>query len=130
MACAIAVACVLGGCAGLARDLDRAQANYADARYEEALAWLSQLDAEESRMTAADRARYHYLRGMSAHRLGRHDEARHHLAIARALVRAGAPLEPRWVALLERALAQRLSVAGGSAVEAGRDGVEDRAVAQ
>lgn len=95
----------LAGCAALTQDLDRAEAHYDRARYEEALVWLDRLERQLPRMTLPDRARFHFLRGMSAHRLGRRDQARHELGLAREL--AGDPevsLGERRERLLRRAL--------------------------
>jgi len=74
------------GCASTQGDLERATFHYEEARYESALAWLAELEAELPRMTPAERSKFLYLRGMSAYRLGQRDDAVHYLALARESV--------------------------------------------
>lgn len=94
------------GCGGYGRDIGRARAHYDEARYEEALSWLSRLERDVPHMSLQDQAVYHYLSGMSAYRLGRRDQARHELALARELARdREVELGETWTRLMERALA-------------------------
>ena len=59
---------------------------YRDARYEAASAWLQQLALDVPSMTLRERARFHYLRGMTAYRLYNYPEAAHELALAASAV--------------------------------------------
>lgn len=73
------------GCTSVASDLRMAQLLYRDARYEDALAWLTELQAEARSMSPSDLARFHYLRGMTAFRLGQREDALHYLVLAEQL---------------------------------------------
>lgn len=100
-----AIAAALAGCTSPATDLRAAQSLYRDARYEQAAAWLDALEPELASMSSAERARYYYLRGMSAFRLGQRADALHYLALAQVLFsdpRADVP--PPWRPVLERTL--------------------------
>lgn len=81
-----ALALVATACVTLRDDLDRAEALYVDARYEDALVWFETLEPELRTAKAAERLRFHYLRGMTAYRLEQRRDARHHLALARELL--------------------------------------------
>src|SRR5688572_29317030 len=93
------------GCTSAATDLRSAQDLYRDARYEQAAAWLDALEPELQAMSSAERARFYYLRGMSAFRLGQRADALHYLALAQVLF-TDAPDEipPPWRPVLERTL--------------------------
>lgn len=80
---------VLGGCAALQDDMQRAEVAYDQARYEEALVWLDDLEDDSPEMDLDMRARFYYLRGMTAYRLGHRNHALHYLAVAREV--AGDP---------------------------------------
>ena len=85
------------GCTSVAGDLQRAERAFTDASYEEAELWLEDLSASVARMRPAERARYYYLTGMSAHRTGKLVEARHALAVCREqLHEAPEALPERW----------------------------------
>lgn len=73
------------GCAALRDDLIRAEQSYDQARYEDALVWLDDLEDDTPDMDVDMRARFYYLRGMTAYRLGHRDDALHYLALAREL---------------------------------------------
>lgn len=93
------------GCTSPGSDLRSAQDLYRDARYEQAAAWLDALEPELQSMSSAERARYYYLRGMSAFRLGQRADALHYLALAQVLF-SDAPddVPPQWRPVLERTL--------------------------
>lgn len=104
---ALACCCIasLGGCTSTGTDLRSAQNLYRDARYEQAAAWLDALEPELQHMSSAERARFYYLRGMSAFRLGQRADALHYLALAQVLF-TDAPddIPPPWRPVLERTL--------------------------
>ena len=79
-------AVLLGACTSLSSELQRAQSLYGDARYEDAQAWLAQLNNEADGMSPSERARFYYLRGMTAFRLGQRDDALHYLMLASTLL--------------------------------------------
>lgn len=95
----------LSACTSPNTDLLAAQTLYRDARYEQAAAWLDGLEAELPTMSAGERARFYYLRGMSAFRLGQRADALHYLALAQVLFSDDpADIPPPWRPVLERTL--------------------------
>lgn len=85
------------GCAGLADDLRRARQSYAAAAYEDALTWLSAVERDIPAAERHHQAAWHYLRGMTAYRLGDRRDARHYLAIAYVIAGDdGVGLQPEW----------------------------------
>jgi hypothetical protein len=105
IALASSIAILATGCTSPGTDLRSAQDLYRDARYEQAAAWLDALEPELQTMSSAERARFYYLRGMSAFRLGQRADALHYLALAQVLF-ADAPddIPPPWRPVLERTL--------------------------
>lgn len=82
--CAVAVA--LSGCATYREDLNRGERLYAqDKDYERALAIWRSLEPDRDSLSLQDQARYAYLRGMTDFRLGFRADARHWLAVAKAI---------------------------------------------
>src|SRR5262245_40160591 len=79
----ILMALLARGCAAVASDLRRAEVSYEQARYEDALVWLTDLEDDAPSMDPQSRARYYYMRGMTDYRLGHRLEALHYLALAR-----------------------------------------------
>jgi hypothetical protein len=71
-------------CASYREDLNRGQRLYDESQYERALSIFRVLEADQDSLSAADRARYFYLRGMTDYRLGFRRDARHWLALAKA----------------------------------------------
>jgi hypothetical protein len=105
LAPAFAVAAL--GCAALSDDLRRAETNYEQARYEDALVWLSDLEDDAPSMDAEMRARYFYLRGMTEYRLGHRGDALHYLAVAREVAGdQGAGLRPEWRQIMDSTLTE------------------------
>jgi tetratricopeptide (TPR) repeat protein len=103
--------CVLGlaaaGCTTTASELRASQALYKDARYEECQRYLEALELEVRDMSDQDLARFYYLRGMTAYRLGQPDEALHHLALAATLADEDEDRLPAtWLPILRRTLEQ------------------------
>ncbi|MBX3183067.1 MAG: hypothetical protein KIT72_17230 [Polyangiaceae bacterium] len=80
------LAIAVGGCATYREDLNRGERLYAeDKDYERALAIWRSLEADRDSLSLQDQARYAYLRGMTGYRLGFRADARHWLAIAKAI---------------------------------------------
>ncbi len=103
----IAMSLLAVGCAAVATDLRRAEASYDQARYEDALVWLDDLEDDAPSMDASSRARYYYLRGMTEYRLSHRPEALHYLAVAREVAgEEGAGLRPEWVDIMNRTLGE------------------------
>ncbi len=75
---------MLAACGTLGDDLRRAQANYDEARYENASVWLDVITDQEGRLNEAQRARFYFLRGMTAYRLDQRDEAFYFLRLTQA----------------------------------------------
>jgi hypothetical protein len=80
---------------------------YRDARYEAAAAWLQQLSLEIASMDLRERAKFHYLRGMTAYRLYQYPDAAHALALAASAVAAtGDALSDEQRGMLDQTLAE------------------------
>lgn len=95
------------GCAAVAQDMQRAEASYEEARYEDALVWLADLEDDAPSMDAPMRARYFYLRGMTEYRLGHRADALHYLAVAREVAgERGDGLRPEWQQIMARTLTE------------------------
>jgi hypothetical protein len=94
-------------CSSAAGDLRTARDLYRDARYEAAAAWLDALAPEAPAMSTADRATFHYLRGMTEYRLAQYQDALHDLAVAEYVVSTqGSALSPTQRSVLDRTLAE------------------------
>ncbi|NLE47411.1 MAG: hypothetical protein GX614_03300 [Sandaracinaceae bacterium] len=76
---------VFAGCASASKELREAEKAYQGAHYEDAITWFEALEGDVPRLSADERVRYHYYRGMSAYRLSDRDEALYHLSLAREL---------------------------------------------
>ena len=95
----------LSGCTSIASEVRTAQLLYTDARYEEALLWLTDLQADTAAMSPAELTRFYYLRGMTGFRLGQREEALHYLVLAEQLSAEDADrLPPRWQPVMQRTL--------------------------
>jgi len=79
----VALVMVLSACAALRDDMRRAEDAFDQARYEQVEVWLSDLELSVADMDRPMRARFYYLRGTSAYRLGDTRRARHFLALCR-----------------------------------------------
>jgi hypothetical protein len=103
---ALAALVFLSGCAQLRDDLQRSEAAYDAARYEDAQVWLEALEADVVALDAPRRARFYFLRGMTAERLGQRADALHYLSLAReAAGSTGAGLRDEQRRTLETTLA-------------------------
>jgi hypothetical protein len=107
----------LGACATYREDLNRGQRLYEENQYERALAILRNLERDTDSLTATDRARYAYLRGMTDYRLGFRPHARHWLAVANAMeLQNPGGLSPDWKERLAKSLEElNQEVYGGGA---------------
>jgi hypothetical protein len=108
-------------CASHSDALARGQRYYEDNQYERALALWRDLDRRGAEFSASERARYAYFRGMTDYRLGYRDDARHWLAIARAVDSAHpGGLGSVWLERLDSALSdlgRTPSRSGGGAAD-------------
>ena len=96
---------LVASCAQLREDLRKAEADYDAARYENAVVWLDDLERDTPSMDEQMRARFYYLRGMTAYRLNRRTEALHYLALAREVAgEQGVGLREQWRSTLEGTL--------------------------
>jgi hypothetical protein len=73
----------LCACSGLRDDLRRAEAAFVEARYEDVSAWLADLEPNVTDLPRPLRARYYYMAGVTAERLGDRANARHYLLLCR-----------------------------------------------
>lgn len=101
------------GCGQLREDLRKAEADYDAARYENALVWLDDLERDTPAMDEQMRARFYYLRGMTAYRLNRRTDALHYLALAREVAgERGNGLREQWRSALEGTLEELTPTTG------------------
>jgi hypothetical protein len=82
---AVCLASCLAGCTTYRDELVRAQGAYDANEHEMALAIERAIEPNAPYLRPAERTRYFYLRGMTDFRIGYRGEARHYLAIARAM---------------------------------------------
>lgn len=135
---AAGAALVVGiGCGGTAQDLARAERHYRRAEFPRALALLRVVGDELDELPEDQRARYHYLRGMSDYRIAAsfpdgdlraafRDNARTHLVDARSALRITKDaLGPDEQAVLYRTLLE-LSAGAGEARNENADLPEQR----
>ena len=115
--------CLLGGCASLADDIRRTETAYTQAQYQRAETWLIDLEPQVSEMEVDVRARYFFMRGMTAFHLSRRSEARHYLALAREVAGDDATaLRSRWRETLTETLSELEGTPGGNGSAQGNDG--------
>lgn len=96
---------LLVGCTTYRDELVRAQSAYDANNHELALALTRAVDPNLGLLTAEERVRYAYLRGMSNFHIGFRAEARHYLALARALENEHRGALPNdWKSRLDEAL--------------------------
>ena len=95
------------GCATYREDLNRGQRLFDDNQYERSLAVWRMLEPDYGALDGGDRVRYCYFRGMTDFRMGYKPDARHWLALARALENsAPGSLEVDSVKRMDEALAE------------------------
>jgi hypothetical protein len=78
-------ASALPACSTYKDDLARSQRAFEENRHEHALAVLRMLEPDTRHLDESERARYAYLRGMTDYRIGYKSDARHWLAVAKAM---------------------------------------------
>jgi hypothetical protein len=100
-----ALALSVVGCSTYREDLNRGQRFYEENEYERSLAIFRVLEPDMDSLDLNDQARYAYLRGMADYRLGFRADARHWLAVAKAVEQEHpGGLGPQWKQRLEEAL--------------------------
>jgi hypothetical protein len=79
----LAISVSLAACTALRDDLRRAEAAFVEARYEDVSVWLVDLEPSVADLPRPLRARYYYMAGVTAERLGDRGRARHYLLLCR-----------------------------------------------
>ncbi len=98
---------LLAACAAIRDDMRRAEAAFDEARYEQVEVWLEGLEPSVPDMDRPTRARFYYLRGIAAFRLGNARAARHYLALCREEAEQhGLGLRSEWRVNLAKLLAE------------------------
>jgi hypothetical protein len=97
-----------GGCAALQTEMVFAENAYDEAHYDDALVWLSDIEDDVPDMDDEMRARFYFVRGMTAYRLGKRDDALYYLSVAREVAgeEQSSPLGPSWHQTMERTLTE------------------------
>jgi hypothetical protein len=94
-----------GGCATYREHLNRGQRLYDENEFERALALWRDLERDMDSLSLDDQARYAYLRGMTDYRLGFRPDARHWLAVAKAIDQEHpGGLQPEWKGRIDESL--------------------------
>jgi len=105
LAACVACSFAIGSCVTYAEELNRGQRHFQASEYERALAIWRVLENDIDSLSATERTRYAYLRGMTDYRMSLRSDARHWLAIARAYEQATpGGLEESWRDRMKEAL--------------------------
>ncbi len=97
----------LPACSTYRDDLARSQHAFEENQHETALAVLRMLEPDTSHLDPNERARYAYLRGMTDFRIGYKADARHWLAVAKAMDETAPGMIPsEWRARLDQSLGE------------------------
>lgn len=100
-------ALTLASCGQLSEEMRTIEVGYQEARYEDVIVWLDDIEHDIPHMEPAERARFYYLRGMSAHRLGQHDDALYYLGLSREVAgEEGRGLREPWKVQLQDTLTE------------------------
>jgi hypothetical protein len=83
VACWLLIALTQCACSALRDDLRHAEVAFVEARYEDVRAWLADLEPNVTDLPRPLRARYYYMAGVTAERLGDRASARHYLLLCR-----------------------------------------------
>lgn len=117
----------LCSCASLHDDMERAQGSFELAQYEDSVVWLDDLEKQTPDMDQEMRAKFYYLRGMAAFRLGNRPDALHYLALAREVAGPrNQGLRTEWASNMRRTIAEILPEEGGHVEEEERPTAVDR----
>lgn len=112
---------VVGGCRTLQNEMVSAETAYQQAMYDDALVWLAHLDDQVEHMTARERVRFLYLRGMTAYRVTNTHDALYYLSLVREEVALdpGRSLPDTWQRTMEHTLSQLESGPSGAGSSSG-----------
>jgi hypothetical protein len=103
----LAAAVAAPACTTYRDDLARSEHALEENRHEEALAILRMLEPDTSQLSTTDQARYAYVRGMTDFRIGYKADARHWLAVAKAMdEKTPGTLPGDWRTRLDASLAE------------------------
>lgn len=99
------LAALVCACSTYREHLNRGQRLYDENEFDRALAIWRDLEQDMDSLSLNDQARYAYLRGMTDYRLGFRPDARHWLAIAKAIEQEHpGGLTPEWKTRVDEAL--------------------------
>jgi hypothetical protein len=120
LACvAIAAATALPACTTYRDDLARSERAFEENQHERALAILRMLEPDLHHLDEPQRARYAYLRGMTDYRVGYKADARHWLAVAKAMdEKTPGSLPQDWRTRLDQSLTELDQVVYQDGIEA------------
>jgi hypothetical protein len=97
----------LPACTTYRDDLARSEHALEENRHEEALAILRILESDTDQLSRTDQARYAYVRGMTDYRIGYKADARHWLAVAKAMdEKTPSTIPADWRTRLDASLAE------------------------
>ena len=107
LAVALALSVSMLACTTYRDELVRSQTAFDKNEHERALGLLRALEPSMTKLSTPEQAQYAYLRGMTDHRIGHRDDARHWLAIARTYDDASPGTLPTdWKTRMTTALAE------------------------
>ncbi len=104
--CSVVLGLGAAGCSTYSDDLARSQHAFEENQHETALAIHRMLELDTTHLEPAERARYAYLRGMTDYRIGYKADARHWLAVAKAMdEKTPGSIPTAWRTRLDQSLA-------------------------
>jgi hypothetical protein len=103
----VALALAASACSTYSDDLARSQHAFEENQHETALAIQRMLELDTSHLDTTEQAHYAYLRGMTDFRIGYKADARHYLAVAKAMdEKTPGIIPPDWRTRLDQSLAE------------------------